>query len=122
MIKIQKENFNVEEEIHLIKKNLLSVGAVSTFIGYVRNKNNNKKVSSINIELYQDMVQKCLNEIIDKANQKWNLLDTLVIHRYGKLNVGEKIVLVATFSLHRYNSIQACENIMDYLVFWVVTH
>jgi len=115
MIKIQKENFNVEEEIHLIKKNLLSVGAVSTFIGYVRNKNNNKKVSSINIELYQDMVQKCLDEIVNKANQKWNLLDALVIHRYGRLNVGEKIVLVATFSQHRYNSIKACENIMDYL-------
>ena len=115
MIKIQKESFNVEEEIQLIKKNWQNVGAVSTFIGYVRNTNNKKKVSSINLELYQDMVQKTLEEIIDKTNQKWNLLDALVIHRYGKLNIGEKIVLVATFSQHRHDSMQACEYIMDYL-------
>ena len=61
------------------------------------------------------MVKKSLKEIIDKANQKWNLLDTLVIHRYEKLNIGEKIVLVATFSQHRHNSMQACEYIMHYL-------
>jgi len=115
MIKIQKESFNVEEEIQLIKKNWQNVGAVSTFIGYVRNTNNKKKVSSINLELYQDMVQKTLEEIIGKTNQKWNLLDALVIHRYGKLNIGEKIVLVATFSQHRHDSMQACEYIMDYL-------
>ena len=61
------------------------------------------------------MAEKSLEEIIEKANKKWNLSDTLVIHRYGKLNIGEKIVLVATFSKHRHDSMQACEFIMDYL-------
>ena len=56
-----------------------------------------------------------LDEINYKASQKWNLLDTLIIHRYGRLNIGEKIVLVATFSEHRQNSEKACEFIMDYL-------
>ena len=115
MIKIQKESFNIENEIQHMKENLQDVGAVSTFLGYVRNINNDKKVSSINLEVYPAMAEKSLEEIIEKANKKWNLSDTLVIHRYGKLNIGEKIVLVATFSEHRHNCMQACEFIMDYL-------
>ena len=115
MIKIQKETFNVEEEIHHIKKNLHDVGAVSIFIGYVRNINNDKKISSIDLDVYKAMAKKSLEVIIDKANKKWNLSDNLVIHRHGKLNIGEKIVLVATFSKHRHDSMQACEFIMNYL-------
>ena len=115
MIKIQKESFNVEEEIQNLKENLKEVGAVSIFIGYVRNTNNDKKVSSIELEVYQAMAQKSLEAIIDRTNKKWNLSDALVIHRYGKLNVGEKIVLVVTFSKHRQDSIKACEFIMNYL-------
>ena len=115
MIKIQKESFNIEKEIQHLKENLPDVGAVSTFLGYVRNTNNDKKVSSINLEVYPAMAEKSLEEIIEKANKKWNLSDALVIHRYGKLNIGEKIVLVATFSKHRHDSMQACEFIMDYL-------
>ena len=115
MIKIQKESFNVEKEIQDIKKNLFDVGAVSTFIGYVKNTNNNKKISSIDLEVYSAMARKSLEAILEKTNKKWDLSDTLVIHRYGKLNIGEKIVLVATFSKHRQDSIQACEFIMEYL-------
>ena len=115
MIKIQKESFNIENEIQHMKENLQDVGAVSTFLGYVRNTNNDKKVSSIDLEVYLAMAEKSLEEIIEKASKKWDLSDTLIIHRYGKLNIGEKIVLVATFSKHRHNSIQACEFIMDYL-------
>ena len=58
MIKIQKNNFNIEKEILTIKNNLPQVGAVSTFIGYVRNTNNKKKVSSIELEVYEEMAQK----------------------------------------------------------------
>ena len=115
MIKIQKENFNLEEEIQALKHNLNEIGAVSTFIGYVRNKNNNKKVSSIYLDVYPSMAQKSLEEIVNKAKKKWDLLEVLIIHRYGELKIGEKIVLVATFSQHRHDSMQACTFIMDFL-------
>ena len=115
MIKIQMQNFNVDEEIEFIKKDLCEVGAVSTFIGYVRNINNNKKVSSIELDVYEDMAHAYLEKVVKKAKKKWNLLEVLIIHRYGKLNVNEKIVLVATFSKHRQNSNKACESIMDFL-------
>ena len=115
MIKIQKKDFNIENEIKLIKDNLNNVGAVSTFVGFVRNENANKKVFSIDLEVYESMAKKYLKELILNTNNKWNLLDSLVIHRYGRLYVNEKIVLVATFSKHRKESYEACNFIMDYL-------
>ena len=115
MIKIQKEDFNVEEEINVIKKRHSNVGAVTSFIGYVREKNNNTTVESLNLEVYEKMAYKQFEKIIGEAIIKWSLVDTLIIHRYGKLRVNDKIVLVASFSSHRNASFEACNFIMDYL-------
>ena len=115
MIKIQKKNFNLEKEINDITINHFHIGAVSTFIGYVRNKNNKKKVTSINLEVYPEMAIQSLKKICNQAKHKWKLIDALVIHRYGKLDINEKIVLVATFAINRQDSIAACNYIMDYL-------
>ena len=115
MIKIQKEIFNVEDEISAIKKIHSNVGAVTSFIGYVRDKNNNTNVESINLEVYEKMAFKQFKKIIEEANVKWSLIDNLIIHRYGKLQVNDKIVLIASFSSHRKDSFEACNFIMDYL-------
>ena len=115
MIKIQEEDFNIEDEINRIKLQHLNVGAVSTFIGYVRSLNHQKKVTSIKLEVYKDMAYKSLEDICLKVQEKWDIIDTLIIHRFGKLNVTEKIVLVAIFSIHRKESSDACNFIMDYL-------
>lgn len=115
MIKIQKKDFNLEKEIKNIKDNLTSVGAVSSFIGYVRDLNNDKDVKSIDLEVYNEMAIKELSKIKNLAIEKWRLTDCLIIHRYGKLDIGEKIVLVACFSEHRQNGMEACMYIMDYL-------
>ena len=115
MIKIQKKDFNLEKEIKNIKDSLSNVGAVSSFIGYVRDLNNNKDVKSIDLEVYNEMAIKELSKIKNFAIEKWSLTDCLIVHRYGKLDVGEKIVLVACFSEHRKNGMEACIYIMDYL-------
>ena len=115
MIKIQKENFNIEKEISEIKKIHSNVGAVTSFIGYVRENNNNTDVESINLEVYDKMAYKQFEKIIEEANNKWDLIDALIIHRYGNLKVNDKIVLVASFSSHRKDSFEACNYIMDYL-------
>ena len=115
MIKIQEEDFNSEDEINKIKKLHSNIGAVSSFIGYVRDENNSKEVTSINLEVYQEMAHKQFEKIINKANLKWKLEDSLIIHRYGKLEVNSKIVLVACFSKHRKDSFESCNFIMDYL-------
>ena len=115
MIKIQKEDFNTDEEINSIKKSNSNVGAVTSFIGYVRENNNDNKVTSINLEVYKDMAYVQFKKIISEASFNWNLIDCLIIHRYGKLNVNSKIVLVACFSKHRKDSFESCNFIMDYL-------
>ena len=115
MIKIQKEDFNVEEEVNIIKNRHSDVGALTTFIGYVRDNNNYTSVESLNLEVYEKMAFKQFEKIIEKANIKWNLIDTLIIHRHGRLQVNDKIVLVASFSSHRKDSFEACNFIMDYL-------
>ena len=115
MIKIQKNDFNIELELKKIKKKCSNIGAVSTFVGYVRNENNEKQVIAIDLEVYKEMAKKKLDQICKNATIKWSLLDTLVIHRYGKLSVNEKIVLVATFSKHRKQSFDSCNYIMEYL-------
>ncbi len=115
MIKIQKEDFNVEEEISSVKKKYSNVGALTSFIGYVRDNNNNTNVQSINLEVYEKMAYKQFEKIIKEANIKWRLIDTLIIHRYGNLRVNDKIVLVASLSSHRKDSFESCNFIMDYL-------
>ena len=115
MIKIQRKDFNIEDEINIIKSKYSHVGAVSTFTGYVRDINQNKKVDSINLEVYEKMAHKSLNTISETAQRKWSLIDSLIIHRYGQLIINDKIVLVATFSMHRKNSIESCDYIMDFL-------
>ena len=115
MIKIQKKDFNIDDEIHFIKSKHLNIGAISTFIGYVRNINNNEEVKSIYLEVYKDMAFKTLEKICTEVEKKWNIIDTLIIHRFGKININQKIVLVATFSSHRKESFEACNFIMNYL-------
>ena len=115
MIKIQEKDFILDEEIENVKKKHSNIGAVSSFIGYVRDINNNKEVISIELEVYEKMAYKSLENISLKAQQKWNLIDFLIIHRFGKLHINEKIVLVTTFAQHRNDSFQACNFIMDYL-------
>ncbi len=115
MIKIQKKDFNIETEIKNLKNKHTNIGAVNSFIGYVRDFNNQKDVKYLDLEVYKEMATKELSEIKDKAMQNWDLVDCLIIHRYGKLYVNEKIVLVVCFSEHRNNSFEACKFIMDFL-------
>ena len=115
MIKIQKKDFNIEQEIKLLKDKYSNVGAVISFIGFVRDINNKKDVKYIELEVYEKMAIKELSKIKDNAIKKFDLVDCLIVHRYGRLDVNDSIVLVVCFSEHRNNSFEACKFIMDYL-------
>ena len=115
MIKIQKKDFNVENEINTIKNKYSSIGAVNLFIGFVRDYNDKKDVKFLELEVYEQMAIKELSKIQQRAIKKFKLIDSLIIHRYGKLNVNDKIVLVVCFSVNRKNSFEATKFIMDYL-------
>ena len=80
MIKIQKKNFNLEKEIEKIKIKHTDIGALTTFVGYVRDLNNNKDVKYLNLEVYEEMAFRELSKIENNALKKWSLIDTLIIH------------------------------------------
>ena len=116
IVKVQEKDFIAQDEIQKLKNNCIETpGAINSFIGYVRNFSNNKKLTSLTIEHYSGMTEKMLLEISKKASKKWPLLGTLIIHRYGKLNIGDQIVLAASASLHRNAAFESTQFIMDYL-------
>ena len=112
MIRITKEDFNLEEEFKKIhsKKN----GAYSFFLGTVRH-NINDNIDGIFLECYEELAYSQLNKINEDSIQKWNLSDCVIIHRIGDLKISEKIVLVITAAPHRSDCIEACEYIIDTL-------
>ncbi len=114
MIKVQKSDFDVSLEIKKITMNNKNIGGVGSFIGIVRD-NNDKKLNSMTLEHYPIMTEKMLEKINSEAKTRWKLIDSIIIHRYGKLYPGDQIVLVATFSQHRKDALEACEFLIDWL-------
>ena len=115
MIKVQEDDFSLTDEITSLKKRCSNIGALSTFIGIVRDKRENEKLISMILEHYPGMTEKMLNKINNEALNRWDLLDTTIIHRYGELLPGEQIVLVITASKHRKEAIESCHFIIDWL-------
>ncbi len=122
MIKITESDFSLDELYSNIKSD--QNGAISIFLGTVRNDlfNENQIIESIFLECYESLALKQLKEIRDSAVKQWNLNDCIIIHRIGKIPVGEKIVFIMTSSSHREESIKSNEFIIDQLkikaAFW----
>ena len=114
-IRIQENDFDVSAEIVALRKGDPRVGAVVTFVGTVRDINDGSQVKGLTLEHYPGMTEKALQEILDQAKARWDIYQTLVIHRVGRLLPEEQIVLVVVTSAHRGEAFAACEFIMDYL-------
>ncbi|GAA6191790.1 molybdenum cofactor biosynthesis protein MoaE [Phaeobacter sp. NW0010-22] len=91
-----------------------SDGAIVTFTGVVRDLARGD-LDVMEIEHYPGMTEKALIKIAEEAMQRWSLGDVLVIHRYGRLAPGDKIMMVATAAPHRKDAFEAAEYLMDYL-------
>ncbi|OOZ43071.1 molybdopterin synthase catalytic subunit MoaE [Solemya elarraichensis gill symbiont] len=114
-VRIQHEDFDIGVEVRRFQQARTEIGAVATFTGLVRDLNLRDKVSSMTLEHYPGMTEKSLQEILEQAIERWQLIDAMVIHRVGKLMPGDQIVFVATASAHRGDAFSACEFIMDFL-------
>jgi molybdopterin synthase catalytic subunit len=114
-IRIQEKDFDVSAEIAALRKGDPRVGAVVTFLGTVRDMNDGSQVKGMTLEHYPGMTEKALQEILDQAKARWDIYQTLVIHRVGPLLPEDQIVLVVVTSSHRGEAFAACEFIMDYL-------
>ena len=114
-VSIQTEDFNLGDEVNLLEHNNVEDGASVTFTGRVRNKNLGTNVHGLTLEHYPGMTEKSLHSIINKAREKWELSRVTIIHRVGKLMIGEQIVFVGVTSKHRGDAFAANEFIMDFL-------
>ena len=113
-IVVQTEDFDLTTEVELIKSASPNVGAIVSFIGTVRDLNNESLVS-LTLEHYPEMTEKSLESIANKVRDKWELESITIIHRVGTLCIGDQIVLVITTSEHRQEAFDSCNFIMDYL-------
>jgi molybdopterin synthase catalytic subunit len=114
-VRVQAEEFDTRRELDALTRGRTDVGALASFTGLVRDANDGTRVSAMTLEHYPGMTQKALEDICAQAHSRWDLIDTLVIHRVGALKPGDRIVLVGVASAHRGDAFAACEFIMDYL-------
>jgi len=115
IIRVQEADFDAGAELEALTKGRRDVGAVASFIGLVRETNDGHSINAMTLEHYPGMTEKALADICREAHARWDILETLVIHRVGALAPGDRIVLVGVSSAHRGEAFQACEFIMDYL-------
>jgi molybdopterin synthase catalytic subunit len=117
-IYIQKELFDINELTNKLLKDDASVGAVVSFVGYVRDYDDTltpKKLIQMNLEHYPGMTEKALTKIEVNAKSRWSLQSVCIVHRIGKLLPSDPIVAVIVASQHRKKAFQACEYIIDFL-------
>ncbi|HEX3097083.1 MAG TPA: molybdopterin synthase catalytic subunit MoaE [Usitatibacter sp.] len=115
IVRVQPEDFDTGRELEALTRGRADVGALASFVGLVRDANDGSPIAGMTLEHYPGMTEKALEEICRQAHERWDLLDTLVIHRVGPLVPGERIVLVGVSSAHRGEAFAACEFIMDFL-------
>ena len=121
-IKIQENDFSLEQEINRLRADRIDIGAIASFSGLVRDLNEGDDVVLLTLEHYPGMTENQLSEIASEAESRWPLQAIIIIHRVGTLAPGDQIVLVITASAHRAAAYESNEFIMDYLktraTFW----
>ena len=114
-VSIQTADFDLSAEIAALRREDKGVGAVCSFVGTVRDRNEGDTVASMELEHYPGMTEKSIEAMVQEAFRRFDILGARVIHRVGLLQPLDQIVLVAVTSAHRGQSFQACEFLMDYL-------
>ena len=114
-VTIQTGDFDLSDEVEALRKNDKRIGAVCTFTGTVRDRNDGLSVSSMELEHYPGMTEKAIEAMIDEALARFDIFGARVVHRVGLLQPLDQVVLVAVSSAHRGESFKACEFLMDYL-------
>lgn len=114
-VSIQTDDFDLSAEVAALRADDRGVGAVASFIGTVRDRNDGASVSDMELEHYPGMTERAIEAMIDEAMVRFDIRAVRVIHRVGLLKPLDQIVFVAVTSAHRGAAFQACEFLMDYL-------
>ena len=114
-VSVQREDFDIAAEIARLTAADADIGAVVSFTGLVRQMTADGPITAMELEHYPGVTERALEEITAEAEARWPLQGVRVIHRYGRLEPGDRIVLVLTASRHRQAAFEAAEFLMDYL-------
>ena len=115
LVRVQRENFSVDAEIDRVRRRSTRIGGISIFLGTARDHSKGHDVSAITFEYYEGMAQKKLREIRERALKEFDVLEVLILHRYGEIRIGENIVLIVVGAEHRADAFRACKWCIDEL-------
>lgn len=115
MIRLQEEDFNIEDEIKKVMKSSKSIGGVVTFLGAARDFSEGRDIEVISFDHYKGMAEKKLQELRDQTLKDFDIMELSIIHRVGEIKPGENIVLIIAASKHRAMAFDACEACIDNL-------
>jgi molybdopterin synthase catalytic subunit len=114
-VRVQKENFSVDQELDRVRSRSKRIGGIAMFLGIARDRSRGRDVDGITFEYYEGMAQKKLREIRERALNDFDILELLIIHRYGEITIGENIVLIIAGAEHRADAFNACRWAIDEL-------
>ena len=114
-VSIQAADFNLGDEVQTLRLGDKRIGAVCTFTGTVRDRNDGLSISSMELEHYPGMTEKAIEAMIDEAALRFSIFSARVVHRIGLLQPLDQVVMVAVTAAHRSESFKACEFLIDYL-------
>jgi molybdopterin synthase catalytic subunit len=124
LIRIQREDFDVADEIRALTQDRHDIGAVVSFTGLCRDEGG--RLAALELEHYPGMAEAEIGRVAEQAAARWPLMGLTAIHRYGLVKPGEQIVLVIATSAHRQAAFEAADFMMDYLKtrapFWKREH
>ncbi len=114
-VSVQSEDFDVGHEYAALVSDDASAGAVVFFVGRVRDFNDGRQVAGLSLEYYPGMTEKVLENLLNEAKQRWQIISAKIIHRFGDLLLEDQIVFVGVTSAHREHAFHAAEFLMDFL-------
>jgi molybdopterin synthase catalytic subunit len=114
-VRVQRENFSIDQELDRVRSRSKRIGGIATFLGIARDRSRGRDVDSITFEHYEGMAQKKLFEIRERGLKDFDILELLIIHRYGEITIGENIVLIIAGAEHRADAFRACKWAIDEL-------
>ena len=114
-VRVQREDFDLGRELAALSEGNHAVGGLASFVGLVRDMAGEQCVGAMTLEHYPGMTEKMLARVEAEARERWPLEASLIIHRYGRLEPGDRIVLVATASAHRQAALESCQFLIDWL-------
>ncbi len=115
MVRIQKEDFSVDEEINRVKATSGNVGGIVVFLGTGRGTSRGRSIRKLDFEHYPGMAEKKLNEIREQALKDFDIIEVNIVHRISEISIGENIVLIVVGAAHRADAFKACKWCIDEL-------